>query len=269
MKSEISVILKADKRSAAELNSAVRAASTPYVLMVAGTEVPDENTQEILVEAVNEPGVAAAVGRVKAHGKDSVYKALIKADHPAEASVKDIHTVYREGKRNFFLNTNSCTMYRTEIFEKLGMFDHDAFRTEAAVWTAKALYGGYRIAYVPDAMVDVEGKTGLAHEFRKFFLIGASEKTNIQYFGYNIPMEGCRVPGDATPLVWPDTGVYIAQRAAEAKAILKAKGKKFAVLRLAVLKTAMKFGNILGRKHLYLPEHLAERYLRQERKSGN
>ncbi len=269
MNSEITIVYKTDRRSAAELNAAVRAAETPYVLFTAGEETPDENTREVLLEALQAENAAAAVGRVKGTGKDRVYTVLLKADYPKQASVKDIHTLYREGKADIFLNTNQLTLYKKSVFESIGYFDPDPFCTEAAVWTAKALYGGYRIAYVPEVVADVPGKTGLFHEFRKFFLIGASEKTNIQYFGYNIPMEGCRIPGDASPVVWPDTDMYIAGRTAEARKILKEKSAHFSVLRLTLLKTAMKLGNLLGRKHLYLPEHLAKHYLKLERKSGN
>ncbi|GEM_PF-6630896 len=269
MKSEISVVFNADRRSAAELNKAVREVKTPYVLMVCGAEEPDENTQEVLLEALQDPSVAAAVGKVRGHGKDRVMKALLKADFSDEPCVKDIHTMYLEGKANVLLNRNCCTLYRMSAFETYGMFFHDAFRTEVLVWTARALYGGARIAYVPEAAVDVTNKTGIGREFRRYFLLGVSEKYNIQYFGYNIPMAGCRIPEDAGPAVWPDTADYIESRTRIAKSILKSKGKPLAVLRLLLIKTAMKAGNTLGRKYLYLPESLPEHYLKLERKNEN
>jgi rhamnosyltransferase len=67
---------------------------------------------------------------------------------------------------------------KRELFIKAGMFPESVRANEDMVITAKYIINGYKVAYVPEAMVIHSHNYSLLRQYRRYYNIGSSIREN-------------------------------------------------------------------------------------------
>jgi GT2 family glycosyltransferase len=98
-------------------------------------------------------------------------------NYPDQGSVKGIDDIKKHGIRTFFFS-NVCSSMKKEPFLKVGMFPENVRANEDMLISAKFILNGYRVAYVPEAMVIHSHNYSLQKLFRRYYNIGSSIKDN-------------------------------------------------------------------------------------------
>jgi rhamnosyltransferase len=81
------------------------------------------------------------------------------------------------GIRTFFAS-NVCSAMKKDLFFRAGMFHEGIHANEDMLITAQFILDGYKVAYVPEAMVIHSHNYSLFRQFRRYYNIGASIKEN-------------------------------------------------------------------------------------------
>ncbi|MEW6416546.1 MAG: glycosyltransferase [Nitrospirota bacterium] len=97
--------------------------------------------------------------------------------YPDTASIKAIDDIKRYGIKTFRF-TNVCSAIKKELFLKAGMFPEGIRANEDMLMAAKLILNGYKVAYVPQAMVIHSHNYSLFQQFRRYYNIGSSLKNN-------------------------------------------------------------------------------------------
>jgi rhamnosyltransferase len=98
-------------------------------------------------------------------------------NYPEQACVKSLNDLKQLGIKTFF-SSNVCSAMKKELFMKVGMFPESIRANEDMVITAKYLINGYKVAYVPEAMVLHSHKYSLLRQYRRYYHIGSSIRRN-------------------------------------------------------------------------------------------
>ena len=98
-------------------------------------------------------------------------------NYPEEGAVKSMHDLKQLGIKTFF-SSNVCSSMRKELFMKVGMFPETVRANEDMVITAKYIISGYKVAYVPEAMVIHSHNYSLFRQYLRYYNIGSSIRGN-------------------------------------------------------------------------------------------
>lgn len=98
-------------------------------------------------------------------------------NYPEKGAVKGLNDLKQIGIKTFF-SSNVCSSMKKELFIKVGMFPEMVKANEDMVITAKYIINGYKVAYVPEAMVIHSHNYSLVRQYRRYFNIGSSIKGN-------------------------------------------------------------------------------------------
>jgi rhamnosyltransferase len=98
-------------------------------------------------------------------------------NYPEKASVKGLGDLKRLGIKTFF-SSNVCSSMKKEIFIRIGMFPESVRANEDMVITAKYIINGYKVAYVPEAMVIHSHDYSILSQYRRYYNIGSSIRRN-------------------------------------------------------------------------------------------
>ena len=98
-------------------------------------------------------------------------------NYPENASVKSMNDLRQLGIKTFF-SSNVCSSMKKECFVEVGMFPETVRANEDMVITAKYITKGYKVAYVPEAMVIHSHNYSLARQYRRYYNIGSSIRRN-------------------------------------------------------------------------------------------
>ncbi len=109
-------------------------------------------------------------------------------NYPDTGSIKGKDDVKKYGIMTFRLS-NVCSAIKKELFLKVGMFPEDISSNEDMLITAKLIMNGYKVAYVPEAMVIHSHNDSLIKQFVRYYNIGSSLKRNRWILKY-APAEG-------------------------------------------------------------------------------
>jgi len=104
-------------------------------------------------------------------------------NYPDKGSVKGMEDIKKYGIKTFF-SSNVCSAMKKELFIKAGKFHEGVRLNEDMLITAKFILNGYKVAYVPEAMVIHSHNYSLLKQFRRYYNIGASIKKNKWILGY-------------------------------------------------------------------------------------
>ncbi|MDP2753263.1 MAG: glycosyltransferase family A protein [Nitrospirota bacterium] len=97
--------------------------------------------------------------------------------YPDTGSIKRIEDIKQYGIKTFRFS-NVCSAIKKELFLKVGMFPEGIRANEDMLMAAKLILNGYRVAYVPEAMVIHSHNYSLLQQFRRYYNIGSSFKNN-------------------------------------------------------------------------------------------
>lgn len=147
-----------------------------------------------LTEPLKNPDIAATFGR-HIPRKDAPLPEIFarQFNYPAEGFIKGREDIQKLGIKTFFLS-NACSAYRKGPFFEVGMFPQDVKANEDMLITAKLILQGYKVAYVPEAMIMHSHKYSLLKQFKRYYNIGASFKNREWILKYARPeKEGLRL----------------------------------------------------------------------------
>ena len=108
---------------------------------------------ENLIRPLSEEKVAVATGRQLPKTDAFPMEKLVRwFNYPAESHVRSEKDVEKMGIKAFFCS-DVCAAYNRKIYLELDGFDYPLKTNEDMFFAAKAIRGGYRVAYAADAIV--------------------------------------------------------------------------------------------------------------------
>ncbi|HWD88584.1 MAG TPA: glycosyltransferase family 2 protein [Mucilaginibacter sp.] len=122
-----------------------------------------------LVEPFRDDEIGLAYGRQIPHdGATPLEKHARLFNYPDRSDVRGLDDRARCGFKVFFCS-NSFAAYRKTVLRDLGGFPTHSIMGEDALFAAKMLTKGYKLAYVADAQVKHSHSYSLKEEFRRYF----------------------------------------------------------------------------------------------------
>ena len=152
---------------------ALRISAGDYVMFLTQDALPkDRYCIENLLNAFSESDIAGAYGRQIAYPDAAPYeKKTREFNYPAQARVWREQDIPMYGVKSYFFS-NTCSMYRRDIYEKVGGFDSPIITNEDMMMAAKLLHAGYALAYAPDASVFHSHRNTLMQDYQRNVNIG-------------------------------------------------------------------------------------------------
>ena len=149
-------------------DEALRQSTGDIVVFLTQDAVPaDEHCLENLIRPLREDGVAVSAGRQLPRADAAPMERLVRSfNYPAESHIRSEADVARMGIKAFFCS-DVCAAYNREIYEKLGGFDYPLKTNEDMFFAARAIRGGYRVAYAADARVIHSHNFSLREQYRR------------------------------------------------------------------------------------------------------
>lgn len=98
-------------------------------------------------------------------------------NYPPSPAVRGIDDICRFGIKTFFFS-NVCSAIRKDLFMEVGMFPEGIRANEDMLIAAKFITSGHKVAYVPDAAVIHSHNYSLLGQFRRYYNIGSSLRSN-------------------------------------------------------------------------------------------
>ncbi|WP_446919828.1 glycosyltransferase family 2 protein, partial [Klebsiella pneumoniae] len=134
--------------------------------------IPEMHFIENISQAFDDPNVACAYGRQLPHeGANSLAKHARSFNYSSHGYVCGKENIPEMGIKTVFMS-NSFSAYRLSIFQELGGFPSNTILCEDMYYAAKAVLAGYKIAYVPSAIVYHSHNYTPIEEFKRYFDIG-------------------------------------------------------------------------------------------------
>lgn len=124
------------------------------VVFLTQDAVPANKTfLENLIRPLSEEKVAVVTGRQLPKTNAFPMEKLVRwFNYPAESHIRYEKDVERMGIKAFFCS-DVCAAYNRKIYLELGGFDYPLKTNEDMFYAARAIRGGYRVAYAADALV--------------------------------------------------------------------------------------------------------------------
>lgn len=171
-------------------NLAVTLASGDIIVFLTQDALPaDEHFLENLIKPLRDrdPAIAAAYGRQlpKADAKPTE-KFSRFFNYPDVPLIKDSSAFSSLGIKTFFFS-NVCSAIRRKEFEDLGGFSENLIMNEDMLFAGRLIKSGYKIAYVPEAVVIHSHNYSLRQQFRRYFDIGVFLRKNLETLNYADP----------------------------------------------------------------------------------
>jgi rhamnosyltransferase len=131
-----------------------------------------------LIASLGRSDIAAAFGRHIPRSDASPLEAFARYfNYPDSGWVKGRDDIKKYGIKTFFFS-NVCSAVKREAFVKVGMFPEGVRANEDMLIAARLILSGYRIAYVPEAMVIHSHNYSLLKLFARYYDIGSSVTAN-------------------------------------------------------------------------------------------
>lgn len=238
---EVHHITKAEFDHGTTRAMAAAMSSADLMLFMTQDALPaDRRLVEHLAAAFNDERVAAAYARQLARKSDSpIEKFTRNFNYPPESSVKSLDNFRRNGIKTFFCS-NSCAMYRKDIYERLDGFLPRSIFNEDMIYASTAVRAGYSIAYVAEARVIHSHNYTAMQQFRRNFDNGVSHVDSAYAF------EGVTSLGEGKRLVFETAGYLI-------------RHKHYAdIIKLFYISAFKAAGFVLGKKYYKLPHWLVK-----------
>lgn len=142
------------------------------VIFMTQDAIPEENFIENIIKAFQNEDIACAYGRQKPHiDANPIAKHARYFSYREEGYISSKETVLNMGLKTVFMS-NSFSAYRLSIFKKLGGFPSSTILCEDMYYTAKAILAGFKVAYMPNAIVKHSHNYTPIEEFKRYFDIG-------------------------------------------------------------------------------------------------
>ena len=158
--------------------AAVEANGNILVFMTQDALPQDNTLLSKLTAPLQTSDIAATFGRhIPRHDAPPLEVFARQFSYPDTASIKGINDIKQYGIKTFRFS-NVCSAIKKELFLKVGMFPEGIRANEDMLIAAKLILNGYKVAYVPQAMVIHSHNYSLFQQFRRYYNIGSSLKDN-------------------------------------------------------------------------------------------
>jgi len=158
--------------------AAMQAEGDVLVFMTQDALPVDSTLIGALTTPLLQPDVAASFGRQIPRSDATPLEIFARQfNYPVQGSVKGIDDVKTFGIKTFFF-TNVCSAIQKERFQEVGMFPEGIRANEDMLIAATLIVKGYKVAYVPEAMVIHSHNYSLLRQFRRYYTIGSSLKAH-------------------------------------------------------------------------------------------
>ena len=160
-------------------NIAALEAQGDIIVFMTQDALPVDNTLlSKLTAPLKSSDVAATFGRHIPRTDASPLEVFLRySNYPDKGSVKGFDDIKRYGIKTFF-SSNVCSSLKKEHFLKVGMFPEGIRANEDMLITGKFILQGYKVAYVPGAMVIHSHNYSLLEQFSRYYNIGSSIRNN-------------------------------------------------------------------------------------------
>lgn len=152
---------------------ALRQSGGDYVMFLTQDALPvDKHCIENLLKGFSQPDIAGVYGRQIAFPGAAPYEKLTRQfNYPNQGRVWREQDIPRYGVKSYFFS-NTCSMYRRDIYEKAGGFDRPIITNEDMLMAARLIHQGYALAYVPEAAVYHSHNNTLLQDYKRNVKIG-------------------------------------------------------------------------------------------------
>lgn len=158
--------------------AAVEAKGDILVFMTQDALPQDNTLLSKLTAPLQISDVAATFGRHVPRSDASPLEVFARQfSYPDTASIKGIDDITLYGIKTFRFS-NVCSAIKKELFIEAGMFPEGIRANEDMLMAAILILNGYKVAYVPQAMVIHSHNYSLSQQFRRYYNIGSSLKDN-------------------------------------------------------------------------------------------
>jgi rhamnosyltransferase len=166
--------------------AAMQAKGDVLVFMTQDALPMDSTLIGTLTAPLLQPDIAASFGRHIPRADATPLEVFARQfNYPVQGSVKGIDNVKAFGIKTFFF-TNVCSSIQKERFQEVGMFPEGIRANEDMLIAAKLIVKGYKVAYVPEAMVIHSHNYSLLTQFRRYYNIGSSLKAHRWILQYTL-----------------------------------------------------------------------------------
>ncbi|MEW6002435.1 MAG: glycosyltransferase [Nitrospirota bacterium] len=163
--------------------AAIEAEGDVLVFMTQDALPVDNKLLGNLTEPLQAADIAATYGRQIPKSDASPLEVFLRHfNYPDSGMVKGLDDIQHYGIKTFFFS-NVCSAIKKDLFLKSGMFP-DVRANEDMIMAAKLILSGYKIAYVPDAVVIHSHNYSPFQQFRRYYNIGSSLKNNAWILKY-------------------------------------------------------------------------------------
>ncbi|WP_077307305.1 glycosyltransferase family 2 protein [Terribacillus halophilus] len=158
-------------------------------------------------------------------------------NYPPQSIEKKKELLPKLGIKTFF-NSNVCSMYKREVFEKFDGFPEKIILNEDMILSSNVILQGYSVMYASDAKVFHSHNYKLKQQFKRYFDIGmAFHDTEFLLKYASNEKEGFKMIKSQFGSLWKD--------------------KKIGYIIIAVFENLAKFsGYYMGKKHYLFPQKL-------------
>jgi rhamnosyltransferase len=158
--------------------AAIEAQGDILVFMTQDALPRDDKLLRNLTTPLKMSDIAATYGRhIPRPGASPLEIFARQFSYPDIGSIKGIEDIKQYGIKTFRFS-NVCSAIKKELFLRVGMFPEGIRANEDMLLAAKLILNGYRVAYVPEAMVIHSHNCSLLQQFRRYYNIGSSLKNN-------------------------------------------------------------------------------------------
>ncbi len=158
--------------------AAMKSNSDVLIFMTQDALPFDNKLIKSLIEPLASPDIAASYGRHIPKNDASPLEVFSRNfNYPEKGYIKGFQDIKQYGIKTFFFS-NVCSAIKKDVFMQIGMFPEGIKTNEDMLLCARMILNGYKIAYVPEAMVIHSHNFSLKQQFRRYYNIGMTLKQN-------------------------------------------------------------------------------------------
>lgn len=142
------------------------------VIFITQDAIIEEGSLQQLIAAFDDPEVACAYGRqLPHHDATPISRHARGFNYPEQSHVYSLADTPRVGLKTVF-TSNSFAAYRISSFKELGGFPSNTILSEDMYFAARAVLGGYKVAYAANSKARHSHNYSPIEEFKRYFDIG-------------------------------------------------------------------------------------------------
>jgi rhamnosyltransferase len=183
MGAETLVVPRAEFNHGATREYARKTLGTDIVVMITPDAIASgpEMIGQLVRPLVDDARIAVSYARQLPHdGADFFERFPREFNYPAQSEVRSAADISRLGPMVFFCS-DSCAAWSNRVLDEIGGFQA-TLTAEDSIAAAKAIYGGYKVAYIAEALVKHSHSYSLTQEFKRHFDTGLVRRSHRDLF---------------------------------------------------------------------------------------